>query len=596
MQSLPNSLRSSSLWHTLLLMPLLVLLSLPAVIQAADGAIQVYHNGKVFTADAPGSIADSFAVEDGKFLAVGKLESVWAAAKKQSTLSGKPLSRVDLQGRTVLPGLSDSHVHAVDASLFEWNHTIPEMKNLDDVFRYIQSRTAVVPRGEWIMLSQIFVTRLEEQRFPTREELDRVAPNHPVFFRTGPDGALNSLGLKRSEIGEDFAITDGQPGYLERDPQTGKLNGILRSCTRLVQMENSQEKVGRDAKLDSLSKLLADYNQVGITSVCDRNVSREGLDLYNELHQSSRLTCRVFMSFAINAQDSLAKIQEDIRFASEHPLHRHNPNLWLRGTKIFLDGGMLTGSAFMKEPWGVSSIYGINDPNYRGLLYVQPDKLYAIAKESLSHELQMTAHSVGDGAIEALLDAYEQVDRDTPVRAMRPCITHCNFLTENAIARMKKLGVVADLQPAWLWLDGRTLHRQFGEQRLKWFQPYKSLFHEGVIVGGGSDHMQKVGSFRSVNPYNPFLGMWITLSRTPRGMNNALHPSERISREEAIRFYTINNAHLTFEEKEKGSIEPTKYADWIILDRDILECPLEDIAQTQVLNTYLAGNCIYTAP
>lgn len=207
----------------------------------------------------------------------------------------------------------------------------------------------------------------------------------------------------------------------------------------------------------------------------------------------------------------------------------------------------------------------------------------------------MTAHSVGDGAIEALLDAYEQVDRDTPVREMRPCITHCNFLTENAIARMKKLGVVADLQPAWLWLDGRTLHRQFGEQRLRWFQPYQSLFREGVIVGGGSDHMQKVGSLRSVNPYNPFLGMWITLSRTPRGMNNALHPIERIAREEAIRLYTINNAHLTFEEKEKGSIETSKHADWIILDRNILECPLDDIAQTQVLKTYLAGTPIYTS-
>lgn len=352
MQSPSVSLPPFPYLYSQILSALAVLLSIPAALQATENGIQVYHNGKVFTADAHGTIADSFAVKDGKFLAVGTFESVWTAAQQQSALSGKPLSQEDLRGRMVLPGLSDSHVHAVDASLFEWNHTIPDMKSLDDVFRYIQSRTAVVPQGEWIMLSQIFVTRLEEQRFPTREELDRVAPDHPVFFRTGPDGALNSLALKRSDIGEDFAITDGQPGYLERDPNTGKLNGILRSCTRLVRMDNSQEKVGRDAKLESLSKLLADYNRVGITSVCDRNVSREGLELYNELHQSSRLTCRVFMSFAINAQDSIAKIQEDIRFASEHPLHRHNPNLWLRGTKIFLDGGMLTGSAFHEGTMG----------------------------------------------------------------------------------------------------------------------------------------------------------------------------------------------------------------------------------------------------
>lgn len=563
--------------------------------QAADGTIQVFYNAKIFTSDANDSIADALAVDDGKFLAVGKVDAVTAVAQAHSKSSGKPISREDLKGKMILPGLSDSHVHAVDASLFEWNHTIPEMKNLDDVFRYIQPRTEVVPRGEWIMLSQIFVTRLEEQRFPTREELDRVAPHHPIFFRTGPDGALNSLALTRCEIDEEFKITDGQPGYLERDPKTGKLNGILRSCTRLVRMDNNKEQIDRESKLNSLAKLLADYNSVGITSICDRNVSREGLDLYNSLHQQSRLSCRVFMSFAINAQDALSKIQEDIRFAATHPLHAHDPMIWLRGTKIFLDGGMLTGSAYMKEPWGVSAIYGINDPNYKGLLYLQPDKLFAIAKESLSHGLQITAHSVGDGAIEALLHAYEQIDRETPVRAMRPCITHCNFLTEDSIAKMRKLGVVADLQPAWLWLDGRTLQRQFGEERLRWFQPYRTLFQEKVVVGGGSDHMQKVGSLRSVNPYNPFLGMWIALARVPRGMDIPLHPRERLSRSEAIKLYTINNAFLTFEEKEKGSIEPGKRADWIVLDRDILECPLDKIPDTSVLKTYLDGKLIYQA-
>lgn len=563
--------------------------------QAADGTIQVFYNAKVFTADAAGRIADSFAIDDGKFIAVGNPDAVEASARELSKSSGKPITREDLQGRMILPGLSDSHVHAVDASLFEWNHTIPEMRKLEDVFRYIRSRTEVVPPGEWIMLSQIFVTRLEEQRFPTREELDLVAPNHPVFFRTGPDGALNSLALTRSEIGEEFKITDGQPGYLERDPKTGKLNGILRSCTRLVRMNDNKDRIDRELKLDSLAKLLKDYNSVGITSICDRNVSREGLELYNALYQQSRLSCRVFMSFAINAQDSLSKIQEDIRFAAAHPLHRRDSMLWLRGTKIFLDGGMLTGSAYMKEPWGVSAIYGINDPNYRGLLYVQPDKLFAIAKESLSHGLQMTAHSVGDGAIEALLHAYEQVDRETPVRAMRPCITHCNFLTRPAIEKMKQLGVVADLQPAWLWLDGRTLQRQFGEDRLRWFQPYKTLLEENVVVGGGSDHMQKVGSLRSVNPYNPFLGMWIALARIPRGVDKPLHPSESLTRAEVIKLYTINNAYLTFEENEKGSIEPGKRADWIVLDRDILECPLDAIPKTTVLKTYLAGNRIYQA-
>src|SRR5690606_19128563 len=124
-----------------------------------------------------------------------------------------------------------------------------------------------------------------------------------------------------------------------------------------------------------------------------------------------------------------------------------------------------------------------------------------------------TAHSVGDGAVERLVDTYERIAReDFPVRDKRPCVTHCNFMSPAAIEKMATHGIVADLQPAWLHLDGRTLLKQFGEERLTYFQPYRTLAEKGVIAGGGSDHMQKIGSLRSVNPYNPFLGMWTTLT------------------------------------------------------------------------------------
>jgi predicted amidohydrolase YtcJ len=158
---------------------------------------------------------------------------------------------------------------------------------------------------------------------------------------------------------------------------------------------------------------------------------------------------------------------------------------------------------------------------------------------------------------------------------------------------MKALGIVADLQPAWLWLDGATLLKQFGEQRLAYFQPYKTLFEQGVIVGGGSDHMQKIGSYRSINPYDPFLGMWITLTRQPRWMDQPLHPEQRITREQAIRLYTSNNAYLTFQEKEKGSLEKGKLADFVVLKQDILTCPLDQVKNIQVESTYLGGKLVY---
>ena len=167
-------------------------------------------------------------------------------------------------------------------------------------------------------------------------------------------------------------------------------------------------------------------------------------------------------------------------------------------------------------------------------------------------------------------------------------------MSREAIDRMKSLGVVADLQPAWLWLDGATLRKQFGDERLAYFQPYRSIFEAGVVVGGGSDHMQKIGGLRSVNPYNPFLGMWITLTRQPRWTDEPLQPQERLSREQAIRLYTINNAWLTFEEQHKGSLERGKLADLIVLDRDILTCPVAEVKDIQVLRTYLGGRLVHS--
>ncbi len=437
------------------------------------------------------------------------------------------------------------------------------------------------------------MTRLRDQRFPTRFELDKVAPNNPVFFRTGPDGALNSMALKFCGIDKDFKITDGEPGYIERDPKTNEPNGILRSCTRLVKNTEAATNPSEQDRASRLSQLLRDYNSVGLTSICDRLTTDSGLALYESLLAQDRLTCRVFMSYSLNAQASMEEIEATIFEAAKHPRHEYNNRLWLRGVKIFLDGGMLTGSAYMRQPWGVSSIYSITDPNYRGLLYVEPSKLYRMAKLSLENDLQFTAHSVGDGAVHALIDAYARINDDFEIREKRPCITHCNFMSAEAIDEMARLGIVADLQPAWLWLDGKTLLKQFGQDRTEFFQPYRTLFDRNVIVGGGSDHMQKIGSMRSVNPYNPFLGMWIAVARQPQGATEPLHSEQKISRAEAIRLYTINNAYLTFEEKQKGSLESGKLADFIIVDRDLLECPVDDIRETQVLQTFVGGRQVY---
>jgi len=571
------------------LVQILVPLVLAAGWQRESPPSHIFHSARIVTVDPQFRTVEAMAIREGRIVAVGTNADI-------AKLAGQGTEQIDFGGKTVLPGLIDSHVHAPSASMYEFEQRIPDIESVEDVLAYVRARAEKTDPGRWITLSQVFITRLREQRYPTRAELDRAAPGHPVAFRTGPDASLNSMALSMSSIDAKFQVPAGQPCRVERDP-SGQPTGILRNCASYIRSGSNGPSPTNADRLARLRELLADYNSVGITSIVDANTSQADLELYRTLLEQNALTCRTFMAYGVDAQAPLDRIEATIREAAAHPLHQHNDMLWLRGIKAFMDGGMLTGSAYMRQPWGVSKIYAIDDPEYRGVRFIQAEKLYQMAKLALANDLQFTAHSQGDAAVDAMVEAYERINRDDfPVRARRPSITHASFMSPEAIAKMKALGVVANMQPAWLYLDGTTLRQHFGVERLAYFQPYRTLFEQGVTVGGGSDHMQKIGSLRSINPYNPFLGMWTTLVRQPRGSEAPLHPEQNLTREQAIRLYTINNAFLTFEEARKGSLEPGKLADFIVLDRDILSCPVEEVKDIKVEATYLGGARVYVRP
>ncbi|MFO0958376.1 MAG: amidohydrolase [Isosphaeraceae bacterium] len=569
-----------------LIWPTLAVLALgPLVTSAmAQQADLILHNGKIITADREFSIAHALAVSGGRLLNVGTDEEAMAT-------KGPDTRVIDLRGKTVLPGLIDSHTHPTGASLIEFDHPIPDLQTIDDVLDYIRRRAEAVGEGRWVVVRQVFITRLKERRYPTRAELDRVAPRNPVLFATGPDASVNSLALRLSGIDRDFK-PEG-PGKVERDAQTGEPTGILRNLTRYIKADPPERSPTTRERDQRLIGLFRDYNSVGITSIIDRNADPSAIEQYRRLLDSGALTVRIGISRGVESSGPLDAIERQIREVADHPLRRGGPMLRIIGIKMFLDGGMLTGSAYMREPWGVSAIYSIDDPAYRGVLFIPPDRLEAMVRATVEAGLQFTAHSVGDGAVHALLDAYESVNRGTPIGPTRPCITHSNFMSREAIDQAARLGVVLDIQPAWLYLDGSTLTAQFGDDRLRYFQPLRSIFRAGVTAGGGSDHMQKIGSLRSINPYNPFLGMWIAVTRRPRDFDRPLHPEEVLTREQAIRFYTLNNARLLFLEDQVGSLETGKRADFVVLDRDILTCPEDEIREIQATATYVDGKRVH---
>jgi predicted amidohydrolase YtcJ len=571
------------------LLALTLALLFPAAAAADDEADLVVHNAKVITLDAKSSTAEAVAARGGKIVAVGSNADVLK-------LKGAKTRVVDARGKTVLPGLYDSHVHPSGAASSEIGEPVPNLRSIAEVLEHIKKRAAETPEGKWIVLPYAFPTRLKEARFPTRAELDAAAPKHPVRYHAGPTSMVNSAALKASGITKETQNPSG--GVIVKDPATGEPTGMLRGGASglLKGLPGGGGAVTAEKKRAAVKKLFSLYNEHGITSVSDRNASRGDLDLYLSLRKADELTVRVNVARGFSPSGSREEVAK--RF-DEMPGKdgRGGPtgvgDDWVRigPIKMFLDGGMLSGSAYMRKPWPRGEAYQITEDDYRGLLFIKPDQLNVICEEAAKRKWAVTAHCAGEGAMDVLLDAYEFTDRQTPIKDLRFCITHANFPSAFNLERCKKLGVCADVQPAWLYKDAGTLLKVLGPERMRWFQPFKS-WTEHTTIGGGSDHMLRYDPLDSTNPWSPWLGVWVAVTRKYEG-GGVLEPAEALSREQALRLYTINNAYLGREEKEKGTLEAGKLADLIVVDRDVMTCPADDIKDTKVLLTVVGGKVVF---
>lgn len=557
----------------------------------AGPADLIVHHAMIITVDEKFSIAEAIAIREGRIIALGSDEDIFKLAETGHTRV------IDAEGHPVLPGLYDSHVHLLSASTSELAAPIPEFKSLDDTYAFIRTKAAATPENQWIVVPYAFPTRLQDARFPTRAELDAVDSKHPVLYHAGPSGVANSRALELSGITRATANPPG--GIVVKDPSTGEPTGMLRGSPAMALLKNVPP-IDNDnpsqIRTDAVHNLLLLYNEMGITSVADRNTSREGLDHVLALQKEGKLTVRVTISPSFNPSGSRHEIAARLN-AMPGKDGRFGPtgvgDDWIRvgPIKLFLDGGMLNGSAYMREPWPKGPAYQVVEDDYHGLLFIQPDELRIVLEEAAKRGWQMTAHTAGEGAMDVLLDAYDDTNKKTPIRDLRWCITHANFPSQRNLEICKRLGVVADVQPAWLWKDGATMLDILGKERVRWFQPYKTWL-QYTTIGGGSDHMIRTDSYRSTNPWNPWLAMWVTLTRQTEG-GPTLNPEERLTREQAIRLYTINNAFLHHEEKDKGSLEVGKLGDLIIIDRDILHCPVDEVRRVKVFGTIVGGKVVW---
>jgi predicted amidohydrolase YtcJ len=247
----------------------------------------------------------------------------------------------------------------------------------------------------------------------------------------------------------------------------------------------------------------------------------------------------------------------------------------------------------MREPYGEhTEVYGFKDPDYRGVLAVPKENVFEMARLANQLGWQMTAHTTGGASTDLLLDAYEATDREKSIRDRRFVLTHANFPNRSVIERSRRMGVILDMQPAWLHLDGVALSKVLGPQRVLDFHPYKSALDAGVMVAGGSDHMIKFDSRDAINPFNPFFGMWMAVTRKLTD-GSVLVPEQRITREQALRMWTTNAAYASFDEKNKGSIEAGKLADLVVISKDFLTCPEDEIRSLETVATMVGGRFVH---
>lgn len=542
----------------------------------------VLFNGKIITVDSQFTIAESIAIKEGKILAVGSSQQI-------EKFTGNGTEKIDLKGKTVIPGLIDAHVHPVQASQSELTEPIPDVHTIQELLNWIRSMTMVKQAGQWIIHPKFFITRMLDMRQLTLRELDSVAPNHPVFLNGSFGGMINTKALEVSKL-----LNSKHSGIL-RTRETGKASGFIHSSAFSLLNIPSKNSLTDDQAVAALQQLFIFYNKMGITSIISGGGDTTEYNLYKRLIERDSLNVRIFHNFIFSFDNGVTKNQVSETLDRLNLKTGDGNNMLKAGSfKLVLDGGVLTGTAYLREGWGekAKKIYGINDPTYRGNLFYTEQDLTTIIDVAMKRGWKFSAHVTGDGGVDTLLSAFEKIHRASSIHEKRFSIIHGNFFSESSLNKMAEMNVFGDMQPAWYLKDADLLNEVLGTKRIESFHPYQSMVKKGIVINGGSDHMVKLDPNASINSYNPFLAMWSVITRkTERG--TIFNKEEAVSREAALKMYTINNAMATFDEKIKGSIEPGKLADLAVLSHDILTCPADTIKSIHSTLTILNGKIVY---
>lgn len=518
-----------------------------------------FVNGRIHTQDRTASFATAVAVANGRFSAVGAAGDLPALGEA-----------VDLRGRTVLPGLIDAHAHLRNLAESRLNIDLSGARSATDAAARLASRVAERPAGAWITGRGWDQTGWPDTAFPPSAPLDAVAPRNPVALTRVDGHALwvNSAALRAAGI--DDATPDPPGGRILRNA-AGRASGVLIDQAMGL-VRDLIPPPGDDDLGAAVEAAVQECLRYGLTGVHEMGVDERTIATYRRLIDAGRFPFRVLG--AINGPGQTWQARRE-----QGPERRYRDRLSISAIKLYADGALGSRGAALLSPYS-------DDPDNSGLELASGADLERWTRDAVQHGFQVCIHAIGDRANRTVLDAYERVlagDRDKRLR-----VEHAQILAPAEIVRFRRLGVIPSMQQTHCTSDSAWADRRLGS-RVAGAYAWRSVLDTGVVIAGGSDF--------PVESPNPMLGIAAGVTRSQPGVPlRPWHPEQCMTRAEAVLSFTRWAAHAGFDEDVAGSIEPGKYADFVVLDRDIYTCPPEQIAEARVLLTVLGGEIAWQAP
>ncbi len=521
-------------------------------------------NANVVTLDPSKPRCEAVAVKFGRIAEVGSANEL-----KKGVGSGTRV--LDLDGKTVLPGFIDTHVHLDDFGLTLRTINMEGVKSVAEVKKLLAERVRKTPKGEWVMGRGWNENVLKERRFLTRWDIDDVSPDNPVYLHHYSCHAtlLNSRGLEVSGI--DRRTKEPAGGWIIKDDK-GEPTGFLRSNARFMGPVGLNGVRPRPDPATLKEAIVIGVNEAvkyGLTAIHVPSADHDEIKVTQELAAEGKLPLRVNLLPKVELLDSVLRLGVNSGLGDEM--------LRLGAIKIFSDGSLIARTAAVKEHFeGEPENVGIlNDREMFDIQIMQANRA----------GMQIAVHAVGDRAIEAVLDAYEKALKDTPRADHRHRIEHASIMPRLLRDRARKLGVVVSTQPELVTRNGDGFQASLGDVRMAYTYPIKSMLDEGIVVSLSSDC--------PLTYPDPLHGIWSATTRASEVNGKAITPKERVTLDQAIRMYTINAAHVGFDEKRKGTIEEGKLADFTVLSGDPYSVGAEKIRDLRVEMTIVGGKVVY---